>query len=80
MEKSIKFEAMSPRRKKILKFSNLGLLGLLGFFFDNPWIRNALFIVGGLLAGIGYILEMQIQAERTLARRKNKDPSENDLG
>lgn len=71
---------MSPHRKVIHKYSELGTLGFLGFFFEHPWIRYPLFILGGLLLGLGWVLGMQIQAERTLSKRSDTAPSDRDLG
>ena len=71
---------MSPRRKLIYKWSSIGTLGFVGFLFDNAWIRNTLFVFGGLLLAVGWVLGMQIAAERTLSKRTDIDPSKSDLG
>lgn len=70
---------MSPRRKLIHKWSRLGFLGLFGFFAEIAWLRDLLFLVGGLLLAIAYALGMQIEAERLLSEKRPGDPR-NDLG
>lgn len=58
-----------PKWKKLYQFSILGVsIGLLGFIFDPGWVRDSFFVLGGMLCGIGWVLGMKKQADRTLGK------------
>ncbi|MDM0030085.1 hypothetical protein [Variovorax saccharolyticus] len=64
---------MTPKKELLYKLSGLGTLGFLGFFFENSWIRNSLFCAGGLLLVIGWALGMELQGERTIKEKEERD-------
>lgn len=57
-------------KRIIYRYSILGIpCGLLGLIFDNALMRNFLFIVGGVLCGLGAVILTEFEARRTMEKK-----------
>ena len=68
---------MTDKERRLSNLSLLGIpVGILGFLLEPGWIQYLIFAVGGVACGLGWVLDLKIQADRTLEKKGKRAKNE----